>query len=313
MEVLLTRFSHLKRLNQPCLRQLSKPNYQQILLSQHQLRYFTRKTKINKESKADIFQEPETGTQNPQDKKSHHSTNKEKSQDQNKVTETTQDQGPSQFDAENLNTSETSSGEKVYIPRSFISFDENDKFLLYEISSKFRRLAGVTVPYYFAAFSSAMLMIDSYATLMYLQACMYSLPFLGFIFIGNMMHGQGNTLIKKIYLIQNKDEDVVEEVEIENLRGYKEIVSVKDIRKLQMDQAKKLNENSTLKYTYPVFIQDLMMLVDIQGTIHNLDVFKAVMNGYKIDLTQVQEANEDTEEVQVHNVEEDHKEKQSKK
>ena len=35
-------------------------------------------------------------------------------------------------------------------------------------------------------------------------------------------------------------------------------------------------------------VQDLMMMVDIKGTIHNLDLFKAVMNGYKIDLSRVQ-------------------------
>lgn len=44
-------------------------------------------------------------------------------------------------------------------------------------------------------------------------------------------------------------------------------------------------EGVSLKYTYPIFVQDLLMLVDMKGTIYNLDLFKAVMNGYKIDLT----------------------------
>lgn len=36
--------------------------------------------------------------------------------------------------------------------------------------------------------------------------------------------------------------------------------------------------------TYPVFIEDLLMIIDRKGTIHNVEIFRAILNGYKIDL-----------------------------
>ena len=39
-----------------------------------------------------------------------------------------------------------------------------------------------------------------------------------------------------------------------------------------------------LKMTYPVFIEDLLMIIDRKGTIHNVEIFRAILNGYKIDL-----------------------------
>jgi hypothetical protein len=43
-----------------------------------------------------------------------------------------------------------------------------------------------------------------------------------------------------------------------------------------------------MKLTFPVFINDLLMIIDKSGTIHNVDVFRAVLNGYKIDMLHTQ-------------------------
>ena len=41
--------------------------------------------------------------------------------------------------------------------------------------------------------------------------------------------------------------------------------------------------------TYPIFIQDLLMVIDRRGKIFNKEVFTAILNGYKIDLSQIRE------------------------
>lgn len=41
---------------------------------------------------------------------------------------------------------------------------------------------------------------------------------------------------------------------------------------------------TSFKFAYPIFIGDLMMIIDMQGVFSNPDIFKAVVNGYDIDL-----------------------------
>ena len=42
--------------------------------------------------------------------------------------------------------------------------------------------------------------------------------------------------------------------------------------------------NNQVKLTFPVIICDLLMIIDRRGTIHNIELFRAILNGYKIDL-----------------------------
>jgi hypothetical protein len=43
-----------------------------------------------------------------------------------------------------------------------------------------------------------------------------------------------------------------------------------------------------MKLTFPVFINDLLMIIDRRGTIHNVELVRAVLNGYKIDMLHTQ-------------------------
>jgi hypothetical protein len=48
--------------------------------------------------------------------------------------------------------------------------------------------------------------------------------------------------------------------------------------------------------TYPVFVQDLLMIIDRRGTIHNNEIFRAILNGYKIDLKRTQTPNSEKDD-----------------
>lgn len=96
---------------------------------------------------------------------------------------------------------------------------------------------------------------------------------------------------------EGKQEDqYAEEVLIENLRGEVARINVTEIKPLNTEIAKQfILQQQTMKLTFPVFINDLLMIIDRRGTIHNVEVFRAVLNGYKIDMlnTQVPESEKD--------------------
>jgi hypothetical protein len=48
--------------------------------------------------------------------------------------------------------------------------------------------------------------------------------------------------------------------------------------------AKQFFKSKPVQLTFPVFICDLLMIIDRRGVIHNVEVFRAILNGYKIDL-----------------------------
>ena len=76
---------------------------------------------------------------------------------------------------------------------------------------------------------------------------------------------------------------------ISNLRGESERIRIADIKPLKADLAKQyLLSNQQVKLTFPVFICDLLMIIDRRGIIHNVEVFRAILNGYKIDKVNTQ-------------------------
>ena len=88
---------------------------------------------------------------------------------------------------------------------------------------------------------------------------------------------------------------------ISNLRGETETVRVGAISPLSGDTAKEFfmkqqAKQPQLKMTYPVFVEDLLMIIDRRGTIHNNEIFRAILNGYKIDLNRTQAPNSDKDD-----------------
>lgn len=77
---------------------------------------------------------------------------------------------------------------------------------------------------------------------------------------------------------------------IYNLRGDAERIRVSDIKPVNVELAKQFlqNKGANIKFTFPVFVTDLLMTIDRRGTIHNVEVFRAVLNGYKIDKVNTQ-------------------------
>jgi hypothetical protein len=60
--------------------------------------------------------------------------------------------------------------------------------------------------------------------------------------------------------------------------------------------AKQYLLKSSSKLTFPVFIEDLFMIIDRQGRIHNVEIFRAILNGYKIDLVNTQVPSSDADD-----------------
>ena len=109
-------------------------------------------------------------------------------------------------------------------------------------------------------------------------------------------------LIKRIDLLESaKNPDVAEELLIQNLRGESETIPIEAIRPLKGDTAKEALMSQSLKSTYPVMVGDLMMIIDKKGTIFNIEILRAVLNGYKIDLSQIQPPNEKDDEIVSNN------------
>jgi len=76
---------------------------------------------------------------------------------------------------------------------------------------------------------------------------------------------------------------------IENLRGEVARINVSDIKPLNVESAKQfMLQQQNLTLTFPVFIDDLLMIIDRRGQIHNVELFRAVLNGYKIDMLNTQ-------------------------
>jgi hypothetical protein len=85
------------------------------------------------------------------------------------------------------------------------------------------------------------------------------------------------------------EENFANEVEITNLRGEVERIHISDIKPVSIELAKQLIlQRQNIKLTFPVFVNDLLMIIDRRGVIHNVDLFKAVLNGYKIDMYNTQ-------------------------
>ena len=72
---------------------------------------------------------------------------------------------------------------------------------------------------------------------------------------------------------------------MENLRGEVETINVSEIKPLDNEIMKQFfMKANQLKATFPVFINNLLMIIDRNGKIHNVEIFRAILNGYKIDL-----------------------------
>lgn len=142
----------------------------------------------------------------------------------------------------------------------------------------------LTVPAYFMSMTSAIVMMDSIITMSYFKAFMFAQPFWLFLSMSTYMTQISYKIIKRIDLIE-KTSDMADELLIQNLRGETETIPIEAIRPLKGDTAREALMNQSLKSTYPVMVGDLMMIIDKKGTIHNIEILRAVLNGYKIDLS----------------------------
>lgn len=138
----------------------------------------------------------------------------------------------------------------------------------------------IAIPTYFLSASSSFVMMDAFMQALYFKAMMMSLPFTFFLSLGSYLTHQGSILISRIDLIGDEDDGVAEKVIVNNLRGEQETVNITDFKALKSEQAKKFIVQSQVKVVFPVFVTDLLMIIDKNGAISNTELFKAVVNGY---------------------------------
>ena len=59
---------------------------------------------------------------------------------------------------------------------------------------------------------------------------------------------------------------MADQVRVENLKGESEVVKVEEMRKMPLSDVKAKASATSLKYAYPIFVGDLMMVLDLRGT-----------------------------------------------
>ncbi|CDW74200.1 ebs-bah-phd domain-containing protein [Stylonychia lemnae] len=237
-------------------------------------RKVTLKTKFSKPNH-EMFQEPDTGTQQTQ-----------------------------RVDSYGKNIIE-----KIYIPKTRIQFDNDDKFLLYLVSDRFKFQIMRRFNINIMVFASSLYTVHEFLIGHYILSAISSIPFTVGLFLSTVLQNQSTSSIKEIHLIQNKEDEVVEQLLVLNMNGDQETIYIKDIKKATSEVFRKHQQLSFLRgVTYPIMIQDLVMTIDLKGKITQQDVFRAIINGYKIDLTQIQNSLEDYSDNKNNNKSEDEEE-----
>ncbi len=147
-------------------------------------------------------------------------------------------------------------------------------------------------PSHFLAFTASLSMMDAFMSLHYFRALLMLAPFTFLMTVGTFLGQQSSLLVSKIELLDSENY-IANEIRVENLKGEVEIIEISKIKKVLPNQVKTSRQTAQLKYAYPVFIGDLMMILDMQGVFSNPEIFKAVVNGYDIDLENVMEDDSD--------------------
>jgi hypothetical protein len=220
---------------------------------------------------------------------------------------------------------------RIYVPKNPLAWDSEGRLLLFEVSAGMKRIPKLSGPSQIVTFATAFAMFDAYATLAFVKAFMFSIPFFALLTMSSYLNQQSGVIVAKIELIRDKDlklrkasgkseegspdqkestatsdqeqeededeENFANEVEITNLRGEVERIHISDIKPVSTELAKQLIlQKHNIKLTFPVFVNDLLMIIDRRGVIHNVDLFKAVLNGYKIDMYNTQAPSSDKDD-----------------
>lgn len=63
---------------------------------------------------------------------------------------------------------------------------------------------------------------------------------------------------------------------------------IEHIKPVREEIAKNYFRSKKINITFPVIICDILMILDRKGKIYNKEVFRAILNGYKIDIKNTQ-------------------------
>ena len=81
------------------------------------------------------------------------------------------------------------------------------------------------------------------------------------------------------------------QVLVTTLNGKKKLVNISDFSLSDSDTYRQMLQvfGSSRHAVYPLNVEDKVMMLEKQAFIHDVDVFKAICNGYEIDLSKNQD------------------------
>ena len=92
------------------------------------------------------------------------------------------------------------------MPKTPLVFDSEGRLLLFEVSKNMKKLPRLTIPTYFVSLTSAIVMMDSFASLSFLKGALFGMPFLGFLLMSTYMTQQSSVIVQKIELLREKSQ-----------------------------------------------------------------------------------------------------------
>ena len=66
---------------------------------------------------------------------------------------------------------------RVYVPKTPLAWDSQGRLLLFEVSPGMKRIPKLSAPSQIVTFATAFAMFEAYATLAFVKAFMFSIPF----------------------------------------------------------------------------------------------------------------------------------------
>lgn len=175
------------------------------------------------------------------------------------------------------------------MPAFEIIFDHNKYYTLYEASRGTKYFTRMRYPFYIftlmGSWVSANFLFLEHGKVFLMNLSLMAASMV----VLDKFEGMQGSIIKSMRLIANFEDEIVDEVLLENMLGHLEVVKVRSIKSVSLKEAKIIRESQIVpRHSYPVFVDDILMFFDFTGTFQSIDLFRAIINGHKIDLSKVQ-------------------------
>jgi len=94
---------------------------------------------------------------------------------------------------------------RIYVPKTPLAWDFDGRMLLFEVSPGMKRIPKLSAPSQIVTFATAFAMFEAYATLAFVKAFMFSMPFFALLTMSSYLTQQSGVIVAKIELIRDKE------------------------------------------------------------------------------------------------------------